>query len=192
MEKSFFTRIIQENISLKEAIILDNNIWESLNSQATAMVNSLKSGGTIWFCGNGGSAADAQHLAAELSGRFYKNRKAYASEALHVNSSFMTAVANDFGYDHVFARAVEALVRPGDILVLLSTSGNSKNILSAADKAKEKGIRVFAWTGASGGLLAAKAHSLLQVPSTVTPRIQEAHITLGHIICEYIEVEMEK
>lgn len=192
MDKIFFTNIIQENISLKESILQDNTTWETVNFQATQMINCLKSGGTIWFCGNGGSAADAQHLAAELSGRFYKNRKAYASEALHVNSSFITAVANDFGYNQVFARAVEALVKPGDILVCLSTSGNSENILNAAGKAKEKGIQVFAWTGSSGGLLAGKADSLLNVPSVITPRIQEVHITLGHIICEYIEVEMEK
>ncbi|MBK8549221.1 MAG: SIS domain-containing protein [Saprospiraceae bacterium] len=190
MDKSFIVSVVQKSIEVKQKILADNDLLSAIQYQGEKMVECLQNGGTIWFCGNGGSAADAQHLAAELSGRFYLNRKAYAAEALHVNTSFMTAVANDFGYDYVYARAIEALGSVGDLLIAISTSGNSKNIVLAVEKAKEMGISVFLWSGQTGGKLATVADSAILVPSGDTPRIQEAHITLGHILCEWIEKEM--
>jgi D-sedoheptulose 7-phosphate isomerase len=190
MEKSFIVSVVRKSIEVKEMILSDINLLTAVQNQGEWMVKCLRNGGTIWFCGNGGSAADAQHLAAELSGRFYLNRKAFAAEALHVNTSFLTAVANDFGYDYIYARAIEALGSKGDVLVAISTSGNSKNIILAVEKAKEMGIPTFLWSGKTGGKLAAIADSAILVPSEDTPRIQEVHITLGHIICEWIEKEM--
>ncbi|MBK8622169.1 MAG: SIS domain-containing protein [Saprospiraceae bacterium] len=190
MNHEFFTNIFKESIEVKQKVLADTSFVENLITQAKGMLSCLQSGGTIWFCGNGGSAADAQHLAAELSGRFYLNRRAYAAEALHVNSSFVTAVANDFGYDHIYERAVDALAKKGDVLIAISTSGNSKNILLACQKAKEKGLTVYGWSGLNGGQLALLADSSLLVPSSVTPRIQEVHITAGHILCQWVEAEM--
>jgi D-sedoheptulose 7-phosphate isomerase len=141
----------------------------------------------ILFCGNGGSAADAQHIAAELSGRFYHDRPPLYAEALHVNTSYLTAVGNDYGYDKVFERMVEAAGRQGDVLVAFSTSGNSPNILQAAHKAQEIGMTVIGLTGSSGGKLATLCQECLQVPSQDTPRIQEAHILIGHILCLLVE-----
>lgn len=190
MEKKFIQHIIQQSIEVKNHALADEVLLSSLRHQGETMVQCLRKGGTIWFCGNGGSAADAQHIAAELSGRFYLNRKALAAEALHVNSSFVTAVANDFGYDHVFERAIEALGKKGDILVVITTSGNSRNVVLAAQKALEMGLTVFAWTGKGGGAISAICQNTIRVPSDITPRIQEVHITLGHILCEWIEKEM--
>jgi D-sedoheptulose 7-phosphate isomerase len=144
----------------------------------------------VWFCGNGGSAADAQHLAAEFSGRFYFDRPVLPSEALHCNTSYLTAVANDYGYDQVFARIISGVGAKGDILVGISTSGNSTNILRAFEVCREKGVTTFAFTGRTGGKMKDLADLLIAVPSTDTPRIQEAHITLGHIICELVEQEI--
>ena len=144
-------------------------------------------GGKIHFCGNGGSAADAQHLAAELSGRFYYNRPPLNAEALHCNTSYLTAVANDFGYDHIFSRLLDATAHKGDVLVVLSTSGNSKNIIEAVHYAKNNDLVVISLTGQTGGLLADISDILINVPSTDTPRIQEVHIMIGHIICEQVE-----
>ncbi|RMF00343.1 MAG: SIS domain-containing protein, partial [Bacteroidetes bacterium] len=143
-------------------------------------------GKTLW-CGNGGSAADAQHLAAELSGRYYFDRPPLYAEALHVNTSYLTAVSNDYGYAHSYTRLVQAAGRRGDILFALSTSGNSPNVLAAAKMARSQGMIVVALTGQSGGQLGILADYLLAVPSTDTPRIQEGHMLLGHIICEGIE-----
>lgn len=192
MEKSFFEQIVRENISVKEALLQDDSLHKIIDYQVRFILHCLQNNGTIWFCGNGGSAADAQHLAAELSGRFYLDRPAYAAEALHVNTSFVTAVGNDFGFENVFSRAVEALAKPHDILILLSTSGNSSNILLAAEAARKKNVHVFAWTGETGGKLLPLADSIIRVQSNVTPRIQEAHMLIGHIICQYVEAEMEK
>jgi D-sedoheptulose 7-phosphate isomerase len=155
-----------------------------------AIVNCYLNEGKVLFCGNGGSAADAQHLAAELSGRFYYDRAPLNAEALHVNTSFLTAVGNDYSFDEVYARMVYAAGKPGDILVALSTSGNSPNILKAAAAAREKGLIVVGMTGKSGGKLNPLCDLLLNIPSTDTPRIQESHITLGHIICELVESEL--
>ncbi|RYE55409.1 MAG: SIS domain-containing protein [Sphingobacteriales bacterium] len=135
----------------------------------------------------GGSAADAQHLAAEFSGRFYKDRKALPAEALHCNTSYLTAVANDYSYDIVYARLIEGIGTTGDVLIGLSTSGNSKNIVRAFEVAQEIGITTVGFTGVSGGLMKANSDYLFNVPSSDTPRIQEAHILIGHIICQLVE-----
>jgi D-sedoheptulose 7-phosphate isomerase len=154
---------------------------------ADTIVETYKNSGKLLLCGNGGSAADAQHIAAELSGRFYINRPPLNAEALHVNSSFITAIANDFSFNEVYSRSVEAFGKKGDVLIAISTSGNSENIIQAAIKAKEMGIIVVGFTGDTGGKLKDYCSYLLNVPSKITPRIQEAHILIGHIICEIVE-----
>ena len=151
---------------------------------------SLRNGGKIHFCGNGGSAADAQHLAAELSGRFYFDRPPLNAEALHCNTSYLTAVGNDYGYDLIFSRLLRGTAKAGDVIVGISTSGNSKNILNAFEVAKEMGVKIIALTGETGGAMKDFADNLLNVPSKDTPRIQESHILLGHIICELVETAM--
>ena len=148
---------------------------------------SIKKGGKVMFCGNGGSAADSQHLAAELVGRYKMNRPALNSIALTTDTSILTAIGNDFGYDTIFERQVEGLGKKGDILVGLSTSGNSKNVLLAMKKAKEMGIKTVAFTGESGGKMKYSADYAINVPSDTTNHIQEMHIAVGHIICGYIE-----
>lgn len=178
---------IRSSIDVKQAILEDAAFQAKIAEAAQMLVETFQSGGKVLFCGNGGSAADAQHIAAELSGRFYADRPPLYAEALHVNSSYVTAVANDYGYDHVYSRMVEAAGRPGDILVAISTSGNSGNILTAIAMATSKGMKVIGMTGKTGGEMARHCHLLLNVPSTDTPRIQEAHILLGHIICEIVE-----
>jgi D-sedoheptulose 7-phosphate isomerase len=154
---------------------------------ATEIENAFRNGGKVFFCGNGGSAADAQHLAAEFSGRFYFDRAPLFSEALHVNTSYLTAVANDYSYDEVYARLIRAKGSKGDVLVGLSTSGNSKNIIRAFEVALEAGMITVGFTGEGGGLMKDKCTHLIAVPSKDTPRIQETHITLGHVICELVE-----
>ena len=139
------------------------------------------------LCGNGGSAADAQHLAAEFSGRFYYDRQPLPAEALHVNTSFLTAVANDYSFEDVYARMVRATGKPGDILIGLSTSGNSPNVVRAFEEARAIGMTTIGFTGETGGKLSPLCDFLINVPSQDTPRIQEAHITIGHIICEIVE-----
>ena len=150
---------------------------------------ALASGNKILFCGNGGSAADSQHLAAELVGRFQKERRALASIALTTDTSILTAVGNDYGYDDVFARQVQALGRSGDILIGISTSGNSKNVVKAVEAARTVGMHTFGWTGEGGGKMAELCDLLFPVPSKVTARIQEMHILAGHILCELVEEE---
>jgi len=183
--------LIKKNIAasaaVKQLMLEDETLLANMEAAAQLMIAAFRNGGKVLFCGNGGSAADAQHLAAELSGRFYTDRPPLYAEALHVNSSYVTAVANDYGYELVFARMVEAAGRPGDVLVALSTSGNSPNILKAVEQARKQGMTVIGFTGASGGLLRAHSDVLLNVPSVDTPRIQEAHILIGHILCEIVE-----
>ena len=183
-------KAIQESIALKERILADNILLEKIEKTAHLAVQMFRKEGKMLFCGNGGSAADAQHIAAELSGRFYMDRKPLFAEALHVNSSYMTAVANDYGYDQVYSRMVAAAGKKGDMLVAISTSGNSKNIVFAAEKAKMQGMVVIGLTGKNGGNLAEFCDILINVPSLDTPRIQEAHILIGHILCEIIEKEL--
>lgn len=153
---------------------------------------ALKAGNKFLFCGNGGSAADAQHLAAELIGRFQKERRSLASIALTTDTSILTAVANDYGYDEVFARQVEGLGRSGDVLIGISTSGNSANVVKAALKARDTGMHTIAFTGEGGGKLKDICDITFAVPSKVTARIQEMHIMVGHIICELVEEEYDK
>ena len=175
------------SIEVKQAILHDSALMNKVEEAAKLMIETLQSGGKVLFCGNGGSAADAQHLAAELSGRFYYDRPPLNAEALHCNTSYLTAVANDYGYQHIYSRLLKGCAKKGDVIVGLSTSGNSDNIIHAYQTAKEMGITTISLTGSSGGKMKLLSDLLLNVPSNDTPRIQEAHITLGHIICEMIE-----
>lgn len=183
-------RSITESIATKQAILANQPLLDTIQSVSNAMVKALKDGKRILWCGNGGSAADAQHLAAELSGRFYYDRPPLNSEAMHCNTSYLTAVANDYGYDLIYARMIDGACKPGDVLVGISTSGNSTNICNAFRKAKELGVITVAMTGETGGKMKEMADYLLNVPSTDTPRIQESHIMIGHIICEIVEAQL--
>ncbi len=181
---------VAESIATKQRILEDSALMRRLEEASELVAASLRQGGKIHFCGNGGSAADAQHLAAELSGRFYYDRPPLNAEALHCNTSYLTAVGNDYGYEWVFARLLRGTGHAGDVLVALSTSGNSKNILKAYDVCKEMGIRIISLTGETGGKMKEYSDILLNVPSTDTPRIQESHIMLGHILCEWVEADL--
>jgi D-sedoheptulose 7-phosphate isomerase len=185
-----FNQSFQDSIELKQQVLNDEKLKAIILSVAEAFVNAYKSGNNTRFCGNGGSAGDAQHIAAELSGRFYFDRPPLDSEALHVNGSYITAVANDYSYDVIYERMVQAQGKPGDILVGISTSGNSKNVLLAMKKAKELGMKTIAFTGEGGGSMAEYADFLIAIPSKDTPRIQEVHILVGHIICQIVEEEL--
>lgn len=178
---------IQDSIEVKQDILNSTEFVGKIQQAINLIVEAYKNGKKVLFCGNGGSAADAQHLAAELSGRFYYDRKPLYAEALHVNTSYLTAVANDYSYEDIFARILEAEGTEGDILVGISTSGNSSNVLKAFEVAKRKGMHTIAFTGNGGGKMAEKSDVLLAVPSKDTPRIQESHIMIGHIICEMVE-----
>jgi D-sedoheptulose 7-phosphate isomerase len=179
--------IIQASISTKQRILQDETLMNTIQQVTEVMIKAFANGNKVLFCGNGGSAADAQHLAAEFSGRFYSDRDPLPSEALHCNSSYLTAVANDYGYEVVYSRIVKGTGRPGDVLVGLSTSGNSVNIIKAMEVAKEIGMINVVFSGETGGKLRSMCDYLINVPSTDTPRIQESHITIGHIICELVE-----
>lgn len=180
-------RIIEESISVKQQLLQDEPILAEILRSVEIIVTAFQNGNRIYFCGNGGSAADAQHLAAEFSGRFYTDRKALPAEALHCNTSYLTAVANDYSYDAVYARLIDGIANSGDVLIGLSTSGNSGNIVKAFEVAMEKGLTTIALTGITGGLMKGITDVLLNVPSTDTPRIQESHILIGHIICQLVE-----
>lgn len=180
------TRIIQSSINVKSKILKSESLISNIEDSARIISRCLKDG-NVWFCGNGGSAADAQHLAAELSGRFYMDRKPLPAEALHCNTSYLTAVANDFGFDKVYSRMIQCMCNDGDVLVAISTSGNSPNIINAVKAANKKSLFVIGMTGMSGGKMARYCDKLIRVPSSDTPRIQEAHIMIGHIICQLVE-----
>lgn len=179
--------IIQASIAVKEKIISNGALLHTIEQAVDLITAAFRKGNRVYFCGNGGSAADAQHLAAEFSGRFYTDRKALPAEALHCNTSYLTAVANDYGYEVVFSRLIDGIGLKGDILIGLSTSGNSGNIIRAFETAKEKGITTIAFTGDTGGKMKELADHLVNVPSGDTPRIQESHIMIGHIICQLVE-----
>lgn len=179
--------IIASSIAVKQQVLANEELLEIVDTVASGIVKALKNGNRIYFCGNGGSAADAQHLAAEFSGRFYTDRDALPAEALHCNTSYLTAVANDYSYDVVYARLIKGIGTKGDFLVGLSTSGNSTNILKAFEVAREKGIHTVGFTGETGGKMKDWSDYLINVPSKDTPRIQESHIMLGHIICQLVE-----
>ena len=182
--------IIKESIELKQNILLDKSLHTIIYNSIDSIVTAFQRGNKVMFCGNGGSAADAQHLAAELSGRFYKDRKALPSDALHCNTSYLTAVANDYNYDVIYSRLVDGIMNSGDILIGLSTSGNSQNIINAFETAKQKQIITIGLTGKLGGKMGILSDYLINVPSNDTPRIQEAHIMIGHIICELVESKL--
>jgi len=181
------TDIIQSSIDTKQQLLQDETLLSTIEKVADTITDAFKKGNRLYLCGNGGSAADAQHLAAEFTGRFYTDRKALPAEALHCNTSYLTAVANDYGFDIVYARMIEGIGQPGDILIGLSTSGNSPNIIRAFEVAKEKGMTTIAFTGISGGQIRSFSDQLINVPSGDTPRIQESHIMVGHIICQLVE-----
>jgi len=178
---------IIDSIELKQKILNDELLLETIDKVVEISTNCLKNGGKILFCGNGGSAADAQHLAAELSGRFYYDRDPLFAEALHVNTSYLTAVANDYSYDEIYARLVKAKGREGDVIIGISTSGNSPNILKAFDQAQQQKMISIGMSNQAGGKMLNSCDYILKMPSFDTPRIQEAHILVGHIICELIE-----
>jgi len=183
---------ILNSILVKENILKDEQILSTISKVAEEMINCFKQDKKVLLCGNGGSAADAQHIAAELSGRFYFDRKPLFAEALNVNTSYITAVANDYSYDEIFARLVRAKGRKGDILIGISTSGNSKNVVKAIEVANEIGMITVGMTGESGGKMKDICKYIIRVPSNDTPRIQEAHIMIGRILCEIVERELFK
>jgi D-sedoheptulose 7-phosphate isomerase len=179
--------IINESLTVKSLVLNDLRLVGLIGDLVTLITDRFRQGKHLYFCGNGGSAADAQHLAAEFSGRFYINRDALPSEALHCNTSYLTAVANDFSYELIYSRLIKGIGKPGDILIGLSTSGNSVNIVKAFETAREKGITTIGMTGEGGGMLKEWSDYLVDVPSRNTPRIQEVHMLLGHIICQLVE-----
>lgn len=183
-------QIIQHSIQTKQALLEQPELLVTIQDVADRCMATYQQQGKLLFCGNGGSAADAQHIAAELSGRFYYDRPPLFAEALHVNTSFLTAVANDYGFEHVYERMIQAAGQRGDVLFALSTSGNSPNIIAAAKAAREQGLLVVGLTGTSGGVLKEWCDHLINIPSTDTPRIQESHILVGHIICELVEAAL--
>ncbi|MGY8987257.1 MAG: D-sedoheptulose-7-phosphate isomerase [Flavobacteriales bacterium] len=188
--KSRIINSIKESINVKQHILSDENLLKNIEIIVSKSVEAFKEDKKMLLCGNGGSASDAQHIAAELSGRFYKDRKPLFAEALHVNSSFVTAVANDYGYDNIYSRMVEAAGRNGDIFIGISTSGNSTNVVNAIIKAKEVGMVTIGFTGAETGKMDELCDIMIKIPSSDTPRIQESHILVGHIICQFIEEEL--
>lgn len=188
--KNHISQIIEASIQVKQHLLEDEALLHTMEASVTAITTAFQQGNKVLFCGNGGSAADAQHLAAEFSGRFYKDRKALPAEALHCNTSYLTAVANDYSYDVIYARLVEGLGTTGDVLIGLSTSGNSSNIVRAFETAKDKGLITIGFTGLSGGIMKNYSDFLFNVPSTDTPRIQESHILIGHIICQLVEEKL--
>jgi len=181
---------IQNSIQLKQNILKNHELLSTISKVSQEIIQAFKNDKKVLLCGNGGSAADAQHIAAELSGRFYFDRDPLFAEALHVNTSYITAVANDYSYDEVYSRLVKAKGRPGDVLIGISTSGNSKNIIKALEVANKIGVITVGMTGESGGKIIDICKYLINVPSKYTPRIQEAHIMIGHIICEIVEKEL--
>ena len=181
------TSVISESIQVKQALLQDTELLTRIEIATAWCIDAFRADKKVLLCGNGGSASDAQHIAAELSGRFYKDRPPLFAEALNINTSYLTAVANDYSFDYIFQRSIEAKGREGDILIGISTSGNSPNVFNAMQQAQQQGMKIIALTGQTGGKLATLNPLLLNVPSSDTPRIQEAHIMIGHIICELVE-----
>jgi len=179
--------IIQASIDTKLQLLQNEEVLATIEKVVDIITTAFKNGKKLYLCGNGGSAADAQHLAAEFSGRFYNDRNALPAEALHCNTSYLTSVANDYGFDAVYSRLIDGIGQSGDVLIGLSTSGNSANIINAFEVAKEKGIITIAFTGITGGQMKSLSDYLLNIPSSDTPRIQESHIMVGHIICQLVE-----
>lgn len=185
--QSKIKNIIQSSVDTKLMVLNDAAMVSSIEKAVDLISTAFENDHSVWFCGNGGSAADAQHLAAEFSGRFYKDRPPLPSDALHCNTSYLTAVANDYSYDEVYARLLRGFGKKGDVLVGLSTSGNSQNIVNAFEAARLNGIATIGFTGDAGGKMKSLSDLLISIPSTDTPRIQEAHMMIGHIICGLVE-----
>jgi D-sedoheptulose 7-phosphate isomerase len=181
---------IDESARTKDRISSDETLMGVLGEIAAVVVECVRSGGTVFFCGNGGSSTDAEHLSAELLGRFQYDRPSMSSYCLASNTAAMTAIGNDYSFDLTFARPLAGLGRKGDVLVGLSTSGNSRNVAMAVQQAAEMGITSVAFTGADGGRLAAIADHTFRAPSTETARVQECHMVVGHTICEIVEAEI--
>jgi len=188
MDKNLLIRhAIQNTIDTKTNILQNKEMLDLIGNAAEEMITAFKRGNKVLFCGNGGSAADAQHLAAELSGKYYLDRDPLPAEPLNINTSFLTAVANDLSYEEVFSRLIKAIGRPGDILVALSTSGTSPNIIKALEMANSIGMTIIGLSGETGGEMGDFCKYLIKVPSVDTPRIQESHTLIGHVICEIVE-----
>lgn len=181
---------LRASIDLKTSLLGNQAILTAVEHTVRDIVACYQNGGKVLWCGNGGSAADSQHLAAELSGRFYYDRPPLNSEALHVNTSYITAVANDYSYDVIYSRLVKAMGKPGDVLIGLSTSGNSGNVIKALEEANAIGMITVGMTGETGGKMKGLCKYLINIPSKDTPRIQECHMLLGHTICELVEMEL--
>ena len=190
MKQDLIRRNISDSITVKQELLQDDDIMVDIIKVAELIVEAFNNGNKLLFCGNGGSAADAQHLAAEFSGRYYLNRPPLHAEALHTDTSFMTAVSNDFSFDEVYARLIQGIGKQGDILIGMSTSGNSKNIIKALEEAKKKNIITIGLTGKVKGNMIPYCDYLINIPSDDTPRIQECHLMLGHAICEMVEKEL--
>ena len=188
--QSEIQKIISESITTKQKVLQNTALLSVIEEVTMVCVRAFQQDKQILFGGNGGSAADAQHLAAEFSGRFYKDRDPLNAEALHVNTSYLTAVANDYSYDQIYSRIIKAKGKSGDVLFGISTSGNSSNIIKAIEQAKQQGMITIGMTGESGGKMKSICDYIIQVPSSDTPRIQEAHIMIGHIICELVEANL--
>lgn len=181
---------LQNSISLKQRLLDDDDVVALVSEIADVVVECYRNGGKVFFCGNGGSAADAQHLAAELSGRYYYDRPPLFAEALHVNTSYITAVANDYSYDEIYARWITAIGQKNDVLIALSTSGNSANVVRAIEQANRNGMKTVGFTGKTGGKMGSICDLLLAIPDTDTPRIQECHMLMGHTVCEIVEARI--
>lgn len=186
----FARKEIEESIAVKQALVADGHLLEVLETVARQIARIFGEGGKVLIFGNGGSAADAQHIAAELVGRYKRERPGLPAIALTVNTSSFSAIANDFGFESVFARQIDALGAPGDLALGISTSGKSPNVVRGLEAARGRGMVTVGLTGRSGGRLKTHADHCLCVPSNHTPRIQESHILLGHILCEFVEEEL--
>lgn len=188
--KDLIAARIRQSADIKYTIADNKEVLELIEEVAQLIIQTYRNNRKVLFCGNGGSAADAQHLAAELSGKFYIDRPPLFAEALHVNTSYLTAVANDYSFEEIYSRLVRAKGKASDVLIGISTSGNSKNIVRAIDTAREIGLITIGLTGENGGEMASRCDYLIKVPSKDIPRIQEVHILIGHIICELVEQEL--
>ncbi|MCA0383431.1 MAG: D-sedoheptulose 7-phosphate isomerase [Bacteroidetes bacterium] len=189
--QSTIQQIFQSSIDAKQQLLASERLLQLTETVSVLITEAFRNSHRLYFCGNGGSAADAQHLAAEFTGAFYnRNRPALPAEALHVNTSYITAAANDYDYNSIYSRLVEGIMQPGDVLVGLSTSGNSGNVVKAFEAARAKGITTVGMTGEKGGALRPLSDYLFDVPSNDTPRIQECHMLIGHTICQLVEAQI--
>ncbi|MFT4533498.1 MAG: D-sedoheptulose 7-phosphate isomerase [Saprospiraceae bacterium] len=189
-KRSIIKQNIEDSIALKSKVLADQTILSEIDNVVDTIIRCYQEKGKVLFCGNGGSAADSQHLAAELSGRYYYDRPPLPAEALHVNTSYLTAVANDYSYNEVYARLLQAIGNEGDVLIGLSTSGNSENVVEALKVAREKKMITVGFTGEGGGKMADYCDMLIPIPSKDTPRIQECHLMIGHAVCQIVELSL--